>query len=1531
MSGTSPTWAALGPTAVQSSNFGMVTGRVTALALDPADATGNKLYLGTTGGGVWVAQNAATSNSSTISFLPLTDTVATLSGAQDASISIGALTVQPGSTGVILAGTGDVNDMLDSYFGAGILRSADGGNTWSLISYTNDVASGLGIQDYSFAGEGFAGFAWSTVNSNLVVAAVSQAYEGTVVGAEQSEVSYRGLYFSEDAGVTWHLATIEDGSTVIQGPLAAVAQPDGNAATSVVWNPIRGIFEAAVRFHGYYQSSDGKIWSRMSSQPGGNLTTANCQPRVGSTGAPGCPIYRGTLAVNPNTGDTFAWTVDAGNVDQGLWQDACSALANGGRCASQTIGFTKQWSTAPLESNLSGSAAGIVNGSYTLALAAIPENQDTVLLAGANDLWRCSLANNCTWRNTTNTTTCMGAGVAPYQHAIAWSTANTQEIFLGNDSGLWRSMDAIGETGSVCSASDASHFQNLNSGLGSLADVEALAPVFTTPYTLLAGLGVNGVAGVKATASTADWPQILGGYGGPVAIDPTSTPVWYVNDQPGVSIYSCAQSGACTPADFGTTPAVDSADVGGDGSTMDAPAPFLIDPLDDTQLLIGTCRVWRGPASGSGWSTSNLLSPVLDGGSPTGLCYGDAMIATLAALPLSATSEEIFVGMRGTDDGGNTLAGHVLMATLILPVSGVLTWTDLTGGTVTNETAGMNIYGMDITGIYPDPHDSAGSTVYVTVAGIQTVGGRVETLYRTTNGGTSWTSLTSNLPEVPANAVIVDPEDAGTVYVATDVGVYSTSNLSSCKVAPYACWTAYGNGLPMAPVVALESTPAGVSNGVLVAATYGRGIWTTSLATSGITSTTATALPTPLNFGSQGVGSISATQTVTLTNTGSGMLIPGTFSLTGAFTEVDACQGKAFAAGASCTIQVAFAPTTTGPQTGQLSIPANVSGSPLTVQLSGNGVPAGAIAMNPVELDFGTVAVGSTSLAQSTLATNTGGTAVTMTSATTGSPFVVSSDVCSGTSLATNSACQIKVAFAPTTPGTVTGSLTVVDSSGTQSVLLTGTGLAQATDTLSASAIVFPATAVGTLSSVQTITLTNSGGVPLKSIAISASSTPSGQFQESDNCSGQLLAGATCAISVIFSPTQIGSLSGILTVYDALKTQTVTLTGQGVATPSFSVSPTSLTFTNQTVGVASAPQTVSITNAGALPLANVGLQLTGAAAASYSLTNNTCGATLAAGASCSVGVVFTPTGTGSIAALLSISSSTANVVAVGVPINGYARITGSMTASPSSVTFATVALGQTPAAQTVTITNGTGYPIAAPTFAVSTPFALAANTCSGTLAAGATCSVAVSFPASAAGVYSGTLTATSITVAQPLSVALGASVFDFTVAISGQASQQVAAGQVASYTMTITAASGLTGSYSYAYSCGTLPSYAVCTFNPTSATTTAGTAAYVVVSISTGKAASGALWDGPAERLERPVFLALLLLPLAGLRRKGKLALLLLLVAAFVITGCATAGISSGSGGSGGGTTTPPGTYTIPVTVTSNGVSHAVQLTLTVL
>jgi len=1626
---STPTWQTLGPAAVQTATYGMVSGRVSSIAMDPADATGNHVYVGTTGGGVWVSQNAGTANPSTVVFTPLTDSLAALSGAADASISIGAVTVQPGGTGVVLAGTGDPNDALDSYYGTGILRSTDGGNSWSLIQSTQDVEDGLGILDYTFAGEGFAGFAWSTTSPQLVVAAVSQAYEGTLTDAERPGLSYEGLYYSTDAGVSWHLATITDPGGDVQGPLDSYDNPHGNAATAVVWNPVRNEFVAAVRYHGYYQSTDGAHWTRMTAQPGTGLTTAMCPTNLGSTGSVACPIFRGTLAVNPQTGDTFAWTVDAQNQDQGLWQDSCAI--NAGTCTNSTITFARQWSTAALETNTTAGAATIANGDYDLTLAAVPSGQDTLLLAGDNDLWKCSLAMNCAWRNTTNANTCMSGQVAGYQHALAWNAANPLEVFVGNDSGLWRSTDAVGETGSACSATDATHFQNLNGGLGSLSEVVSASEVTTSPYTMLAGLGVNGTAGVKGTTGpTVDWPQVLNGEGGPVAIDPTNASNWYANNQAGVAIHLCSQSGACTPTDFGTTAVVTNADVNGDGTTMTAPAPFLLDKLDASNVLVGTCRVWRGPANGTSWSGSNAISPMLDGITGNAACSGDALIRTMAAMALPGGTEVIYVGMYGALDGGANLAGHVLRAVYNPASSGMPTWQDLTLSPVTNDTLGLNAYGMDISSIYVDPHDTTGNTVYVTVDGIPGPSEAVRVAYGSTDGGAHWSVIASNLPSAAANSVVVDPQDANTVYIGTDAGVYSTRQISACASAGSTCWSPFGAGLPEAPVMTLRAADPGVMPSVLVAGTYGRGLWQVPLWTAGASLATGSLSPTSLSFGNQTGGTTSAAQTVTLTNTGSTALTPTSISMTGDFAETDNCVNTAISAGASCAIQVTFTPTATGTRTGQLTVNANVTGGQLTAPLSGAGLSAGSVQLSPVTVSFGQVQVNTTSSPLQVTLQNSGSTTVNISSVGVSGPFAVATNAC-GSSLAASSACQLTLTFTPTQAGTATGTLNVVDDGGTQTAALSGTGETAATDKLSPASLTFSGTIDGTLSAAQTVTLTNSGGMALTSIATSVS----GAFQVSNNCGTLLAANSSCAIQVVFAPVSAGAQTGTLTVSDALQTQTVALSGTGLLPPLIALSPGSLTFASEPVGTASAAQTLTVSNTGGAPMSNVGFAITGASAASFaaaattcgavlnngssctvqvtftpmapgaaaatltvssstqgvkpataglsgsgvavagvnvapaqlgfvegtlgqataaqtvtvsnsgtvaatglamvvttpfSLTQNTCGTSLPAGASCTVGVVFTPAANGTVTGALTVSSAIYTTATVA--LTGTGGLAGAAQVQPASLTFATTGVGQASVAQTVTVTNtSASESLTDLALSVSSGFQLSGSTCPTTLTPGASCTAAVAFAPSSAGAQQGTLTVASSGLAASLKVPLSGVGFDFALAVTGQTSQTVSSGQTADFTLSLTPMSGSTGTFSF--SCGSLPADSVCMFNPATEAVAANTTGSLTVQVETGHATTLAAAKEPAGWSAVQLGLGLLLLPLAWRRRRRALLLVALLAVLMAgLSSCAGSGgaLSSTSPTGSGSTNTPPGTYSIGVTATADGVSHQVTVSLTV-
>ena len=105
-------------------DYHQVAGRATAVAIDPADPTGNTIYIGGAQGGVWKSTNAATSIANNVTWSAVTDDQATL--------SIGSIAIQPGNSNpansVILVGTGEADNSADSYFGLGILRSANGGN-----------------------------------------------------------------------------------------------------------------------------------------------------------------------------------------------------------------------------------------------------------------------------------------------------------------------------------------------------------------------------------------------------------------------------------------------------------------------------------------------------------------------------------------------------------------------------------------------------------------------------------------------------------------------------------------------------------------------------------------------------------------------------------------------------------------------------------------------------------------------------------------------------------------------------------------------------------------------------------------------------------------------------------------------------------------------------------------------------------------------------------------------------------------------------------------------------------------------------------------------------------------------------------------------------------------------------------------------------------------------------------------------------------------------------------------------------------
>lgn len=242
---------------------------------------------------------------------------------------------------------------------------------------------------------------------------------------------------------------------------------------------------------------------------------------------------------------------------------------------------------------------------------------------------------------------------------------------------------------------------------------------------------------------------------------------------------------------------------------------------------------------------------------------------------------------------------------------------------------------------------------------------------------------------------------------------------------------------------------------------------------------------------------------------------------------------------------------------------------------------AAVLAASPQTLSFGNQGVNSTSTPLAVTLSDAGSVPLTLSSFSASSGFAVAKGgtCAAGTVLQPGAACTVNGVFSPTSETAATGTLTVTDNAAgsPQTISLSGTGVAATSAvTLSATTLTFPSIVVGSSSTPQIVTVTNSGSASLSITSIAVS----GNYTETNTCGSSLAAGASCQVTLVFSPLQTGSNTGTLTVTDSAtgSPQTVSLTGTGVAVFSLAVSPPStpvvIGATSATFSVtASAPRT----------------------------------------------------------------------------------------------------------------------------------------------------------------------------------------------------------------------------------------------------------------------------------------------------------------------------------------------------------------------
>ncbi len=153
-------WDLVGPAPGQYSNWGFVSGRITAIALDPKNSS--RIFLGSATGGIWRSRTKGNT------FAPISD--------HESSLATGSIAIDPNNTDIVYVGTGEATYSGSSYGGAGFMKSTDGGNSWYNIS---------------------TGIPPGSVTSRILV---SSQYSSLVIAS----LGPRGIYRSTDAGNTWY-------------------------------------------------------------------------------------------------------------------------------------------------------------------------------------------------------------------------------------------------------------------------------------------------------------------------------------------------------------------------------------------------------------------------------------------------------------------------------------------------------------------------------------------------------------------------------------------------------------------------------------------------------------------------------------------------------------------------------------------------------------------------------------------------------------------------------------------------------------------------------------------------------------------------------------------------------------------------------------------------------------------------------------------------------------------------------------------------------------------------------------------------------------------------------------------------------------------------------------------------------------------------------------------------------------------------------------------------------------------------------
>lgn len=448
-----PLWQNIGPAPMKNSRMGQqpidVSGRVLALAIDPRNS--NVVYLGAAQGGVWKSTNGGDS------WTPLTD--------KQASLAVGALTLDPQNPDIVYAGTGEPTLGLDNYYGAGILKSTNGGQSWNLLGQN------------VFGGAGVAKIVIDPTNSSVIYAASART------GNPGATTPPRGVFKSTDGGQSWQ---------------ALISCTDCDGASDLLINPQTPTTLYAGFFgYGIVRSTDGgQNWQLL------------------SNGLPSPQQYfvqRTILSMSPSNPNLIYASLHVVVPDQ-----------YDGAVVFKTTDGGQSWGEVSTGNfNFCGQQCW-----YSHIIAVHPTNPNTLLLGGMADyigetpadfrIQRVVVRTDNSGQNWTDLSpnTAPNTTLHPDMHAIAFDPTNPQTIWVGNDGGVFRSKDG-GAT-----------WSSRNANLATL-QFTGFAVDSRNAQIIQGGMQDNNKAFTTNGGSNRAWTAADAGDGGFALIDPFNSNIWY--------------------------------------------------------------------------------------------------------------------------------------------------------------------------------------------------------------------------------------------------------------------------------------------------------------------------------------------------------------------------------------------------------------------------------------------------------------------------------------------------------------------------------------------------------------------------------------------------------------------------------------------------------------------------------------------------------------------------------------------------------------------------------------------------------------------------------------------------------------------------------------------------------------------------------------------------------------------------------------------------------------------------------------------